>query len=266
MKSLLPTVETGKGARKRFGQHFLVDPAVLDEIVACLDSPETGPLVEIGPGRGALTERLLARGFTLNAVEIDRDLIAHLGHRFSKASGLTLHEGDALHFDFTALSPPAQALRLVGNLPYNISTPLLFRLLELGSRVREMCFMLQKEVAARMVAVPGTADYGRLAVMTQAFCDVGVAFDVPPEAFAPPPRVDSSVVLLRPHTRRTCRFSDLSTLVAEAFLHRRKMLRQTLARRFPAGTLESLGIAATDRPENISVDQYVALAGLVTAP
>lgn len=266
MSPLLPSTETGKGARKRFGQHFLVDPMVLEDIVACVGQPEDGPVVEIGPGRGALTERLLAHGFEVHALEIDRDLVSHLNARFQIPGRFHLQQGDALHFDFASLSAGGQALRLVGNLPYNISTPLLFRLLELGARVSQMCFMVQKEVADRLVAGPGTGDYGRLAVMTQAFCSVGVALDVPPEAFAPPPRVDSSVVLLRPVPPPACGFAALSKLVAEAFLHRRKMLRQTLARHYAPGTLESLGIAPTDRPENITVAQYIALASILRRP
>ena len=266
MSPLLPATETGKGARKRFGQHFLIDPMVLEEIVACVGRPDDGPVVEIGPGRGALTERLLAHGFEVHAVEIDRDLVAHLNTRFTAQGRLHVHQGDALHFDFTTLPVGPQALRLVGNLPYNISTPLLFRLLELGNRVAQMCFMVQKEVADRLVARPGTGDYGRLAVMTHAFCSTGVALDVPPEAFAPPPRVDSSVVLLRPLPPPPCGFTTLGKLVAEAFLHRRKMLRQTLARHYPPGALEALGIALTARPENVTVAQYIELAGLPRLP
>lgn len=264
MSPLLPAVETGKGARKRFGQHFLIDPMVLEEIVACVGHADDGPVVEIGPGRGALTERLLAHGFEVHAVEIDRDLVTHLGERFIGQNRLHLHQGDALHFDLGTLPIDQSALRLVGNLPYNISTPLLFRLLELGGRIGQMCFMVQKEVADRLVAAPGTGDYGRLAVMTQAFCSAGVALDVPPEAFAPPPRVDSNVVLLRPTPPPRCGFAALGKLVAEAFLHRRKMLRQTLAKHYPPGTLESLGIPLTARPENITVAQYVALADVPT--
>ena len=254
---MLPVRHTG--ARKRFGQHFLIDERILDELVACIAPYPAGMLVEVGPGRGALTSRLLHKGAVVHALEIDRDLVAELARRFGGESRLHVHAGDALKFDYRQLAN-AHRLRIVGNLPYNISTPLLLSLLRLAGVVEEMCFMLQKEVAERLVATPSQPDYGRLSVMTQAFCTASIAFDVPPSAFSPPPRVDSSVVILRPHLVPPCRFDKLESVVAAAFAHRRKMLRHTLARRFDAATLAALQIITTDRPENVTVAQYVALA------
>jgi 16S rRNA (adenine1518-N6/adenine1519-N6)-dimethyltransferase len=259
--SLFPA-NPGAGARKRFGQHFLVDQQIIEDIVRCIGPAAGERIVEIGPGRGALTTALLRQGACVEAVEIDRDLVRELRRHFLDEARLTVHEGDALTFDFHGLVPPGERLRIVGNLPYNISTPLMLRLLKLGQGIKDMCFMLQKEVADRLIAHPGTSDYGRLAVMTQAFCEAAVVLQVPPTAFAPPPRVDSSVVMLRPHETPPCSFETLEKIVAEAFLHRRKMLRQTLGRRFSPEVLGSLGIPVTDRPENISVQQFIALATL----
>lgn len=259
--SLFPS-DPGAGARKRFGQHFLVDQQIIEEIVRCIGAAPGERIVEIGPGRGALTTALLRHGACVEAIEIDRDLVRELRRHFRNESRLTVHEGDALTFDFPGLAPPEEHLRIVGNLPYNISTPLMLRLLKLGQGIRDMCFMLQKEVADRLVACPGTADYGRLAVMTQAFCEAAVVLQVPPSAFAPPPRVDSSVVILRPLETPPCSFEILERIVAEAFMHRRKMLRQTLGRRYSPEVLGSLGIPLTDRPENVSVQQFIGLATL----
>ncbi len=259
--SLFPA-DPGAGARKRFGQHFLVDEQVIEDIARCIGPAPGESIVEIGPGRGALTTALLGQGARVEAVEIDRDLVRELRRHFVDEPRLTVHEGDALNFDFLKLAAPGARLRIVGNLPYNISTPLMLRLLKLGRGIKDMCFMLQKEVADRLVAHPATADYGRLAVMTQAFCEAAVVLEVPPTAFAPPPRVESSVVMLRPLAEPPCSFEILEKIVAEAFLHRRKMLRQTLARRFAPETLNGLGITLTDRPENVSVQQFIGLATL----
>ena len=253
------------GARKRFGQHFLIDAGILDELVACIAPHPHEMLVEIGPGRGALTSRLLDQGAIVHALEIDRDLILELARRFDSEPRLHVHAGDALKFDFRQLTTTSRKLRIVGNLPYNISTPLLLRLLRLEGVIEEMCFMLQKEVAERLVATPNQADYGRLSVMTQAFCTASIAFDVPPSAFAPPPRVESSVVILRPHSVAACPFEKLESVVAAAFTHRRKMLRHTLARRYDSVTLAALQISTTDRPENVTVAQFVALANQLGA-
>ncbi len=250
------------GTRKRFGQHFLADEGILAELVACI-APQPGEIiVEIGPGRGALTFRLLAQGATVHAIEIDRDLVAAFRRSSAHGERLIIHEADALKFDYDSLSHTGKPLRIVGNLPYNISTPLMLGLLQRGSQIGTMCFMLQKEVAERLVAAPGCAAYGRLSVMTQAYCQASIVLDVPPTAFIPPPRVDSSVIVLHPRGDIPCRFKDLESVVANTFAHRRKMLRHTLGKHFSAETLATLQIALTDRPENVSVAQYVALANL----
>lgn len=251
------------GARKRFGQHFLTDQRILDELVACV-APQPGEmLVEIGPGHGALTFRLLEKGAVVHAIELDRDLVHELAAYARTAPSLIIHQADALKFDFRELAQNGP-LRVVGNLPYNISTPLMLMLLRLGNVIRDMCFMVQKEVASRMSAAPACAAYGRLSVLTQAFCQAAVVLEVPPSAFTPAPKVDSSVIYLRPH-RAECTFQALESVVALAFAHRRKMLRHTLGRHFAPESLAALGISLTDRPENVTVTQFVALANRLTS-
>src|SRR5690606_16243068 len=188
-------------ARRRFGQHFLTDATVVARILACLDPRPGERLVEIGPGGGVLTAELLASGARVDAVEIDRDLVASLNERFAAEPRFRLHAGDALAFDFGALLGRGERCRIVGNLPYNISTPLLFRLIELRGAIRQMLFMLQKEVVDRLAAEPGTAAYGRLSVMMQAAAVVTPLFEVGPECFSPPPRVRSAVVRIEPRAR-----------------------------------------------------------------
>jgi 16S rRNA (adenine1518-N6/adenine1519-N6)-dimethyltransferase len=249
--------------RKRFGQHFLTDVSVLEAIADAV-APRPGErIVEIGPGLGALTERLLARAATLDAVEIDRDLVARLRRRWPEPR-LRVHEGDALAFDFAARAGDGR-LRLVGNLPYNISSPLLIRLLGFREVVADAHFMLQKEVVMRIVAPPGGADYGRLGVMLQAFDEVEHLFDVPPEAFDPPPRVDSSVVRLRPRARPLVRdFASLERLLSVAFNQRRKMLRGTLLPWLRTQGIDPeeprFGLAPTARPEEIPVERWSLVA------
>ncbi|MDE2148227.1 MAG: 16S rRNA (adenine(1518)-N(6)/adenine(1519)-N(6))-dimethyltransferase RsmA [Gammaproteobacteria bacterium] len=246
-------------ARKRFGQHFLHDRGVIVRIVAALN-PEPGQrVVEIGPGRGALTAALLTALGELDAVEIDRDLVAFLQQRFG--SGLRLHSGDALHFDFAALASNGP-LRLIGNLPYNIATPLLFRLLGLTGRVQDMLFMLQKEVVARLVAEPGGADYGRLsvAVALRARCDA--LFDVGPGAFQPPPQVRSAVVRITPHPTlpAAARLQRIDQIVAKAFGQRRKHLANALKGLLTAAQIEAAGIDSSARAETVPVAGFVRLA------
>jgi 16S rRNA (adenine1518-N6/adenine1519-N6)-dimethyltransferase len=249
--------------RKRFGQHFLTDVSVLEAIADAVGPRPGERVVEIGPGLGALTERLLDRTDSLDAVEIDRDLVARLRRRWPEPR-LRVHEGDALAFDFAALAGGAR-LRLVGNLPYNISSPLLIRLLGFREVVADAHFMLQKEVVMRIVASPGSADYGRLGVMMQAFDEVERLFDVPPEAFDPPPRVDSSVVRLRPRAQPLVRdFASLERLLSVAFNQRRKMLRGTLLPWLQARGVDpespEFGLAPTARPEEIPVERWARVA------
>ena len=244
-------------ARKRFGQHFLVDDAVIDGIVRVIDPRPGQALVEIGPGLGALTRPLLERSQTLTVIELDRDLAA----RLRKVGGLTVVEADVLSVDFAALAPPGgPRLRVVGNLPYNISTPILFHLLDASDHVIDQHFMLQKEVVDRMAAAPGRKDYGRLSVMLQWRYRIEAVLDVPPEAFDPPPRVDSAVVRMEPlPVDSAIDARRLSALVQAAFSQRRKILRHTLGR-----WLDEHGVQTPfdlqRRAEEVPVDEYLALA------
>ncbi len=253
-------------ARKRFGQHFLHDPGVLARIAAAVDPRPDQHLVEIGPGRGALTAQLLARTARLDAIEIDRDLAAGLRERWPQA--LALHEGDALEFDFTALAATRGGkLRLVGNLPYNISTPLLFHFLEARTAISDLTVMLQKEVVDRMAAAPGSGDYGRLTVMLAPWFDIVKLFDVGPGAFQPPPRVWSAVarltVLDAPRFAMPAAYGEL---VARAFSQRRKTLRNSLRGMLPLAVWETCGIASDARPETLSPAQFAMLAARVVKP
>lgn len=244
-------------ARKRFGQHFLVDSGVIEAIVDAI-APQPGQaLVEIGPGLGAMTAPLLRRCQALRVIELDRDLAA----RLRRQPGLEVIEADVLQVDFRALATAAgQPLRVVGNLPYNISTPILFHLLGVADVVADQHFMLQKEVVDRMAAAPGSKDYGRLSVMLQWRYAIEPVLDVPPEAFDPPPRVDSAVVRMLPLAPASdVAFERLSEIVALAFSQRRKLLRNTLGRWIEAQGI-SPGFDLQRRAEEVSVAEYLALA------
>ena len=252
----------GHAPRKRFGQNFLVSPGVIRRIVDAIDPRPGQRLVEIGPGLGALTEPLLAALGHIHVVEIDRDLIARLRERYEDGR-LTIHEGDALAFDFAALGPQ---LRIVGNLPYNISTPLLFHLADAADAVVDMHFMLQKEVVDRMVAAPGGSDYGRLSVMLQYRFDMERLFVVPPGAFNPAPKVESAIVRLQPRPAASLDARDpalLARLVTAAFGQRRKMLRNTVRDLVDEAGLEAVGIAPTARAETLAVADFVRLANSI---
>jgi 16S rRNA (adenine1518-N6/adenine1519-N6)-dimethyltransferase len=243
--------------RKRFGQHFLVDTGVLDAIVTAIDPKPGQALIEIGPGLGALTKPLLERCERLTVIELDRDLAA----RLRKNAALEVIEADVLKVDFAALAAERRtALRIVGNLPYNISSPILFHLLPVADRVEDQHFMLQKEVVERMAAGPGTKDYGRLSVMLQWRYHIENLIEVPPEAFEPPPRVDSAVARMTPWPRPAVLDpKTLEAMVAAAFSQRRKLLRHSLGR-----WLEARGFAGTfdlqRRAEEVPVAEYLALA------
>jgi len=249
----------GHAARKRFGQHFLVDAAVIDAIVRVIDPRAHDMLVEIGPGLSALTQPLLHRLEHLTVIELDRDLAARLRQQHS-ATRLTVLQADALTVDFRTLG---QSLRIVGNLPYNISSPLLFHLMDYADGVRDQVFMLQREMVERMVAAPSTAAYGRLSVMLQARYRMEKLLDVDARAFDPPPRVQSAVVRMTPlgANRLAARDSRFfAQVVARAFAQRRKMLRRSLGGWAARVAWDDVGIAATARAEDLSVAQYVALA------
>lgn len=248
-------------ARKRFGQHFLVDGYVIDKIVTLIAPAPIDHLVEIGPGRGALTAPLAATGVRLSVIEIDRDLAAFIAHKFRDHVNFDVHLEDALTVDLSSLNGH-DGLRVVGNLPYNISTPLILRLLEQTTLIRDMTFMLQKEVVDRLAAGPGSKDYGRLSVMVQSQSRVEPHFDVPPEAFDPPPKVTSKLVRITPQARGPalqCR-AQLERCVRIAFSQRRKTLRNTLGKHVDHDVLAACGIDLRRRAEEISVAAYVSLA------
>ena len=246
-------------ARKRFGQHFLVDPGVIDAILRAVNATDDDLVVEIGPGQGAITDALAATGCELHLVELDRDLVGRLRTRYADNPCVTVHEGDALQFDFSAIGKP---MRIVGNLPYNISTPLLFHLLNFREQIIDMHFMLQKEVVDRMAAGPGSKAYGRLGIMLGCYLQIEALFNVPPDAFDPPPEVNSAVVRLDPLPPGTFVIDDevaLSALVAKAFMQRRKTLRNSLKGEAEADDFAAAGIDAGLRPEQIPIADYVRL-------
>jgi len=250
--------------RKRFGQHFLNDPGIIDAIVQSIDPRPGDTVVEIGPGHGAITESLARRAAHLHCVELDRDLAAALRRRFENCDNVTIHEADALKFDFCTLG---DSLRIVGNLPYNISTPLLFHLIDSRDCITDMHFMLQKEVVDRMTAGPGSKTYGRLGIMLGCHLAVEALFDVSPECFEPPPAVMSAVVRLAPLGKDRPAIDDeaaLRRLVATAFSQRRKTLRNALKTMLDEAELGSLGIDPGGRPESLAIADYVALANYVS--
>ncbi|SOD40717.1 16S rRNA (adenine(1518)-N(6)/adenine(1519)-N(6))-dimethyltransferase RsmA [Nitrosovibrio sp. Nv4] len=245
--------------RKRFGQNFLVDPHVVMDIIRAIHPCKGDLLVEIGPGLGALTRPLLQALDHLHVVEIDRDIVERLRREFAEKN-LTIHQGDALEFDFAALG---HNLRVVGNLPYNISTPILFYLSRFVDSIRDMHFMLQKEVVARMVAPSSTPDYGRLSVMLQYRFEMEQLFIVPPECFQPAPKVESAIVRMNPRRERLMEASKekvFANIVSAAFSQRRKTLRNTLRSYLKPEDYTALKIDPNQRAENLSVAQFVAAA------
>jgi 16S rRNA (adenine1518-N6/adenine1519-N6)-dimethyltransferase len=250
-------------ARKRFGQNFLTDKQVLSDIIEAIGPRPGQAMVEIGPGLAAMTALLLKQLDHMHVVELDRDLVARLEKAYPRER-LTVHSGDALKFDFGAIPvPEGQKLRVVGNLPYNISSPLLFHLAEFAHLVEDQHFMLQKEVVERMVAEPGTKAYGRLSVMLQWRYDMALMFIVPPTAFDPPPQVESAIVRMVPTRRKLeCDGARLAAVVAKAFSQRRKVIRNCVAGMFTEQQLVEVGIDPGTRPETVSLEQYVALANL----
>lgn len=251
-------------ARKRFGQNFLIDENVIHRIVQAVAPGGNDNLVEIGPGQGAITGLLLEHCPQLNVVELDRDLIPRLHAKFSDFPDLRIHSADALKFDFSALVSPERPLRVVGNLPYNISTPLIFHLLSYRSLISDMHFMLQKEVVERMAAIPGDKDYGRLTIMCQYHCEVEFLFEVGPHCFRPAPKVDSAIVRLTPRPQPKVVALDpklLDTVVKTAFQQRRKTLRNALKNVVQdTACFDSCSIDPGRRAETLSVSDYVNLA------
>lgn len=248
-------------ARKRFGQNFLHDQQVINRIISSIAPKPTDLLVEIGPGQAALTRPLLDSGAELHLIELDRDLVTRLEEKFAGEPNITIHSCDALKANIPELTGH-RPFRLIGNLPYNISTPLIFHVLQWNELVIDMHFMLQKEVVDRMAAGPGSKAYGRLGIMLGCYMNIEALFDVPPEAFDPPPKVHSAIVRLDPLPDGTYPIDNeakLSTLVATAFMQRRKTVRNSLRKEADAADFDAVGIDAGLRPEQIAIGDYVRL-------
>ena len=248
--------------RKRFGQHFLVDAYAIDAIIRAVGPAPGEHVIEIGPGEGVLTGHLVDSGAEVLAIEIDRDLVQRLGARYGARANFHLHAGDVLKFDFAALPPVTGGYKVVGNLPYNISTPLILALLRHSSLFSRLVVMVQREVAERLAAAPGGRDYGRLGIMVQRRCRVRTVLEIGPDSFDPPPKVDSSVVELVPEgTALDEAFEDwLGEVVRVAFSARRKTLANALRGLIERAVIESADIEAGLRPEQLSVADFVRLA------
>ncbi|MFQ5937158.1 MAG: 16S rRNA (adenine(1518)-N(6)/adenine(1519)-N(6))-dimethyltransferase RsmA [Acidiferrobacterales bacterium] len=256
-----------RSPRKRFGQHFLRDRAVARRIVSAFAPGADDNVVEIGPGDGVLTRELAPRVATLHALEIDRDLATALAHEFAEYANVVIHNADALEFELARVAKGEYGLRLIGNLPYNISTPLLFHLLQQARCIRDMCFMLQKEVVDRLAALPGSKAYGRLGVMVQWRCRVQRLFAVGRGAFRPTPQVDSAVVRLEPYRTPPVMIADeghFAAVVSAAFATRRKMLRNALADILSEADMRSVGIDPSRRGETLNLREFAALANAIT--
>ena len=252
-------------AKKRFGQNFLHDPMVIQQIIQAIDPRPGEHLVEIGPGQGAITGELLKVIGKLDAIELDRDLLHLLATQCGNLGELNIIHADALRYDFTRLATEGRPLRLVGNLPYNISTPILFHLLQYADIIQDMHFMLQKEVVDRMAAVPGSKTYGRLSVMMQAWCRIEALFEIGPGAFRPAPKVDSAIVRLQPYPEPPWSIDDpafFSDLVAAAFAQRRKTLRNSLKKMITTELIEAAAIDPAIRAERLSLEDFVRLSNL----
>ncbi len=255
-------------ARKRFGQNFLHDAGVIHRILRAIHAKQGERIVEIGPGQGALTEGLLDSGAHLDVVELDLDLIPILKQKFADRDNFALNQGDALKFDFAQLSSEPDSLRIVGNLPYNISTPLIFHLLDHANLIRDMHFMLQKEVVERLAAAPGGGDWGRLSIMVQYHCRVEHLFNVGPGAFNPAPKVESAIVRLVPHEVLPHPAQDhrqLETVVRQAFNQRRKTLRNTLKGLLDADAIAAAEVDGSLRPEQLDLAAFVRLSDQLSA-
>jgi len=260
-------VHLGHTARKRFGQNFLNDQSVIDNIVAAIDPRLEDHLVEIGPGLGALTEPVAAKIEQMSVVELDRDLAKRLQEHPVLGKKLTIHQGDALAFDFSQLAKPGQRLKVFGNLPYNISTPLMFHLFEQADIIENMHFMLQKEVVLRLCARPNTKAYGRLSVMAQYYCKMIPVLEVGPHCFVPPPKVDSAVIRLEPYRELPYPAIELSMLqhvVTQAFSQRRKTVRNSLRGVLSSDEMQQIGVDSTYRAEQVSLEQFVNIANYLS--
>lgn len=253
--------------RKRFGQNFLKDLSVVQQIVSAINLSNKDHVVEIGPGMGVMTQAMLPEVGYLDAVELDRDLVAKLKTTSLPLGNFSIHSADALTFNFCSLSRNNQPMRLVGNLPYNISTPLLFHLFTQLQCIADMHFMLQKEVVNRLVAAPGNKSYGKLSVVVQYHCQVDKLFDVGPEAFSPQPKVDSSIVRLIPHKSPLVsinNYEDFEDIVSASFAQRRKTLHNNLKSLLSDEQLLSVNIDPSRRAETLSLEEFAALSNLLS--
>jgi len=256
----------GHTARKRFGQNFLHDDYIIDSIVAAIAPQLEDNIVEIGPGLGALTEPVAEKVNVLNVVELDKDLVVRLENHPTLSKKLSINQADAMQFDFGKLASEENQLRVFGNLPYNISTPLMFHLFAFATKIKDMHFMLQKEVVNRLCAGPNCKAYGRLTVMAQYYCKVIPVLEVPPTAFIPAPKVDSAVVRLEPYDVPPFIAKSLKSLnqvCSMAFNQRRKTIRNGLRDLLTVEQLQEIGIDTTKRAENITVEEYVNIANYV---
>ncbi|MGE3318906.1 MAG: 16S rRNA (adenine(1518)-N(6)/adenine(1519)-N(6))-dimethyltransferase RsmA [Candidatus Berkiella sp.] len=255
--------------RKRFGQNFLIDTQIIDKIVNALNIQPLDNLVEIGAGTGALTSRVHQLIPHFHVIEIDNDLVERLKSTYSD-SEVTIHHQDALDFDFNRLANTSKPLRVFGNLPYNISTPLLFHILLFAPAIENMIFMLQKEVVMRMCAQVGAADYGRLSIMIQYACETSRLFDIPPTAFNPPPKVMSSLIFLKPYTEdrphpKAKHYATFANVVNVAFQHRRKTLKNALHTCVAPEIFDLVGIDPSRRPETLTISEYVTLSNAIAS-
>jgi 16S rRNA (adenine1518-N6/adenine1519-N6)-dimethyltransferase len=254
--------------KKRFGQNFLCDPIVLEKIINIIAPEEKENFIEIGPGLGALTVPLLNKiQKSLIAIELDRDLASDLKKKLSSFDNFTLYQADILKFDFNILKKNQTKYRVIGNLPYNISTPLLFKLFENLDLIGNMHFMLQQEVAQRLSAKPGSKIYGRLSVMAQYYCNIKICLTIPPQAFKPPPKVQSCFVCLKPHTQipfPAHNYQNFKNLTTQAFNQRRKTIANGLKNFITAKEIQELGIDPKSRPEQLSLEDFVKLSNYIS--
>lgn len=267
MSSTKNPANSGHQPRKRFGQNFLKDLAIVQQIISAIAPTSRDHVVEIGPGMGVLTQALMPEVGFLDAIELDRDLVAKLQSSTLLLGNFAIHSADALNYDFCSLSRNGEPLRLVGNLPYNISTPLMFHLFKQVNCIADMHFMLQKEVVDRMVAAPGSRAYGKLSVMVQYHCQVEKLFDVAPEAFSPKPKVDSSIVRLVPHKTPVViinNYEDFENIVTTSFAQRRKTLHNNLKSLLNDEQIKSVNIDPSRRAETLSLAEFAALSNLLS--
>ncbi len=250
-------------ARKRFGQNFLHDQRVINDIISMINAQSSDHIVEIGPGKGALTRELVGQCRKIDIIELDRDLVKLLGTQFGHLDGMKIHSGDALDFNYTELIKPGEKLRIVGNLPYNVSTALLFHLMKHASSIHDMHFMLQSEVVNRLCALPGSKRYGKLSIMTQYHCRTEKLFEVGAESFSPQPKVSSAIVRLSPHHHPQVlieNFEIFQELVTQAFSQRRKTLRNSIRSFLSEDELRSLKIDPGARAETLTIREFAQLS------